>query len=126
MISPNGSFRQDTFVPFNPTNTSPPFFQIFDKSFLDILGSTPSIREIASNATFAFAHEAPIYDPTTDEIFFASNDGGALGMSDLNHNNKVGKISLAAAEAALAATKSGPVNVPVEEVGSRNFALIRR
>lgn len=116
VLSPNGPFRQNTFDPFNPTNTSPPFFQIFDKSFLAILGSSPSIREIASNATFAFAHEAPIYDPATDEVFFASNDGGALGMSDLNHNNKVGKISLKAAEAALAATKSGPVNVPVEEL----------
>ncbi|KAJ7596200.1 D-lactonohydrolase-like protein [Mycena floridula] len=115
VMGANASFRQNTFVGFNPTGTPAPFFQIFDQGFLAVLGPTASIREIASNATFAFALEAPIYDPATDEIFFASSDGGALGMSDLNHNNKIGKISLKAAEAALAAS-NGTVNVPVEEL----------
>ena len=49
---------------------------------------------IAENDTFAFAHEAPIWVPPTDEVFFASNDGGALGFSDINHNNQVSKINL--------------------------------
>ncbi|KAJ3477050.1 hypothetical protein NLI96_g10728 [Meripilus lineatus] len=54
---------------FNPTNTTPPFFQIFHPSFLSILGPSPSIRSIASNPGFAFAHEAPVWDERTDEVF---------------------------------------------------------
>ena len=59
-----------------------------------MLGPNASIRLISQNETFAFAHEAPIWVPATDEVFFASNDGGALGMSDIDHNSQVSKISL--------------------------------
>lgn len=50
--------------------------------------------------------------PDTNEVFFASNDGGPLGMSDLNHNSVVGKINLTDVDNALAANNS-VVNVPV-------------
>ncbi|KAK0458886.1 calcium-dependent phosphotriesterase [Desarmillaria tabescens] len=120
VLGANGSFRESSFdnaTFFNPTLTAPPFFQVFHEGFLDILGPSSSIREIASNASFAFAHEAPIYFPETDEMFFASNDGGSLGMSDLYHNNVYGKISLSAAEDALEANPDGGVvNVPVTEL----------
>lgn len=109
----NTTFRESAFDTFfNPTSTAPPFFQIFDQSFLSILGPNPSIREVASNSTFAFAHEAPIFVPATNEVFFSSNDGRPLGMSDLDHNNMVGKISLNDVDAALAANDS-IINVPV-------------
>ncbi len=81
-----------------------------------MLGASPSLTEIASNPGFAFAHEAPIYVPETDELFFASNDGGPLGMSDLDHNNEVSKISMAEVEAALARKSSSPINVTVTPV----------
>lgn len=119
VLGANGSFRTSSFNQFfNPTSTNPPFFQIFDEAFLDILGPNPSIQEVASNATFAFAHEGPIYNPPTDEVFFASSDGGPLGNSDLNHNNQVSKISMAAVEVALASGHT-PVNVPFTPVSSR-------
>jgi gluconolactonase len=101
---------------FNPTGTHPPFFQIFDRDFLSVLGKAPRITEIASNATFAFAHEAPIYDAALDFVFFASNDGGALGMSDIDHNNTVGRISLKDVTTALHGSNGAAVNVPVTEV----------
>lgn len=87
---------------------------------MTILGSNPSIHEVASNDTFAFAHEAPIYVSETDEVFFASNGGGTLGNSDINHNNEVGKINMKDVEAALAANSS-EINVPVTEVGVHPF-----
>ena len=87
---------------------------------MTILGSNPSIYEVASNDTFAFAHEAPIYVSETDEVFFTSNGGGTLGNSDINHNNEVGKISMKDVEAALAANSS-EINVPVTEVGVHPF-----
>ena len=116
VLGNNATFRVNAFTTyFNPTSTSPPFFQIFDQAFLSILGPNPSIREVASNATFAFAHEAPIYVPATDEVFFASNAGGPLGMSDLNHNNVYSKISLKDVDAAFAANET-TINVPVTVV----------
>ncbi|KAF5354299.1 hypothetical protein D9756_007197 [Leucocoprinus leucothites] len=107
-----GPFNQH----FNPTNATPPIFQVFNEAFLDILGSNASIAEIASNATFAFAHEAPVYIPETDEVFFASDEGVPLGHSDLNHNNMVFKLSLANAERALQESGGEAVNVPITHV----------
>ncbi|KAF8492523.1 hypothetical protein JB92DRAFT_3002938, partial [Gautieria morchelliformis] len=92
VLGANGNFRDDT--PWNPTNTTPPVFQVWDSSFLDILGSNPSVRLISGRDDFAFAHEAPIWIPATNEVFFAGNDGGPLGMSSLTRNNQVFKISL--------------------------------
>ncbi|KIJ56359.1 hypothetical protein M422DRAFT_774140 [Sphaerobolus stellatus SS14] len=109
VLGNNGSFRTIT-VPFNPTDLSPPFFQVWDTRFLDILGSSPSIRVIAERDDFAFAHEAPIWDPVEDQVFFASNDGGALGMSDLLHNNQVNRISLKDVKG------SGPQNITFTKV----------
>lgn len=115
----NGPFRQSSITQFfNPSNATPPFFQVFDPRFLTILGPNPSIRSVAANPNFAFAHEAPIWLPDTDEVTFASNDGGALGMSDINHNNQVAKISLKEVQAAIQKAGPGvhPVNVTVTKV----------
>lgn len=82
------------------------------------MGPSPSLHLIASNDSYAFAHEAPIWSEFTDEVFFAANAGGTLGMSDINHNSKVGKISLKEAEKALDAPgNNGTVQVKVTEVG---------
>ncbi|KAI5830481.1 calcium-dependent phosphotriesterase [Schizophyllum commune Tattone D] len=67
---------------------------LFDKTFAHMLGKGARITEVARNDSFAFAHEAPIWDPKTEDVYFASNAGGALGMSGLHANNRVGKISL--------------------------------
>ncbi|KAF8505201.1 D-lactonohydrolase-like protein [Hysterangium stoloniferum] len=109
ILGDNGIFRTST-TPFNPTGHEPPFFQAWDMRFLDILGPNPSVRIIAERDDFAFAHEAPIWDPTSDRIFFASNDGGALGMSDLNHNNQVSFINLKDVKG------SGPQNITFTKV----------
>ncbi|VDB92365.1 unnamed protein product [Peniophora sp. CBMAI 1063] len=116
VMGPNATFRTDTTTElFNPTNTTPPFFQVFDEAFLDILGSNSTIRAIATDPTFAFAHEAPIWDSTTDEVFFCSNDGGALGHNDINTNSQVFKISLGDVADAIEAANSSTsaVNITV-------------
>jgi hypothetical protein len=57
-------------------------------------------------------------------VFFASNDGGSLGNSDINHNNKVGKISMKDVEASFQSLKPGDegkaFQVPVTEVSISN------
>ncbi|KAK2460061.1 hypothetical protein APHAL10511_007938 [Amanita phalloides] len=111
VLGPTGNpFRSSSFAEsefFNPTSTQPPFFQVFDSSFLSILGPNATIHEIASNDTFAFAHEAPIYDPVTDQVFFASNAGGPLSNSGFDRNNQVAKISMKEVETLIAEVPVG-------------------
>ena len=122
VLGQNATFRSSSFTEFfNPTNTTPPFFQAFDPAFFDVLGPNPSIRVIASNPGFAFAHEAPIWVQKTNEVFFASNDGGPLGFSDIDHNNQVSKISLDEVAAAIKDAKdaSSALNVTVTAVSDQ-------
>ncbi|KAG1813523.1 uncharacterized protein BJ212DRAFT_1300931 [Suillus subaureus] len=87
-------WRNSSAIGFNPTNTAPPFIQVFDRSFLDVTGPSATIRKIASNPDFAFAHEAPIYVEDLNLVFFASNAGGALGYSGWHNNSVVGMINM--------------------------------
>lgn len=79
VLDPHGSFRNSSqrFEPTSNVTLKPPYFQIFDKKFLDILGPTPSVRVIVENDTFAFAHEAPMWVPGTDDVYF--NGGKTIG-----------------------------------------------
>lgn len=99
----------------NPTNTTPPFLQVFHKAFLsDILGPDAFIVELASNDTFAFAHEAPIWVPDTNRLYFSSNNGGRLGNSGLEKNNVVSFIDLDEVQREIAANgKEEALNVAV-------------
>ncbi|KIJ16257.1 hypothetical protein PAXINDRAFT_114080 [Paxillus involutus ATCC 200175] len=98
---------------FNPTNTTPPFIQIFDPSFLQVTGPNATIRLIASHPGFAFAHEAPIYVPDLNVVFFASNGGGALGYSGWYNNSVVGMINMTEVDMSLTST-AGDINVQVQ------------
>ncbi|KIJ46301.1 hypothetical protein M422DRAFT_250350 [Sphaerobolus stellatus SS14] len=94
VLGDNGTFRTSA-TPFNPQNLTPPFFQVWDLRFLDILGPKPRVRIIAERDDFEFAHEAPIWDPIQDQVFFASaNIGPPLGNVNFNHNNDIFVIQL--------------------------------
>ena len=119
VLGVNGSFREDAIAQFfNPTNTTPPFFQVFDPEFLNILGPNAKIRSVAVNPALAFAHEAPVWVPETDEVFFSSRAGNVPGVSDIDHNNRVSKINLGEVARAIEAVGPGarPVNVSVTQV----------
>ncbi|KAF9011027.1 hypothetical protein BDZ89DRAFT_1047441 [Hymenopellis radicata] len=105
-------WRVNSSMTFDPSDSSAPIFQIFDPDFLNILGSEPSLRVIASNPDFAFAHEAPVWVPDSDEVFFTSNAAGHLGHSGLDQNNQMGKISLQEVAAAIR-NGTGSINVTV-------------
>ncbi|KAH7920852.1 calcium-dependent phosphotriesterase [Leucogyrophana mollusca] len=97
---------------FNPTNTAPPFIQVFDPSFLTILGPSATIRPIAANPGFAFAHEAPVYDRENNLLFFSSNDGGPLGYNGWYNNSVVSYINMTEVDEAIAANPED-VNVQI-------------
>ncbi|KAF8888412.1 hypothetical protein CPB84DRAFT_1786303 [Gymnopilus junonius] len=114
VLGQNATFRQNGLIQqFNPTNTTPPFFQIFHPDFLTVLGPNAFVRSIAKNATFAsgFAFEAPIFNPPTNEIFFASSVFPP--ESSFTHSNQISKINMTLVENALA-QKVADINVPFE------------
>ncbi|KAG1883845.1 calcium-dependent phosphotriesterase [Suillus subluteus] len=117
-------WRNSSAIGFNPTNTPPPFIQVFDSSFLDITGPSATIRKIASNPGFAFAHEAPIYVQDLNLVFFASNGGGALGYSGWYNNSVVSMINMTEVDMALAST-TRDVNIQVQTLNlSDNVQMV--
>ncbi|KAH9837864.1 D-lactonohydrolase-like protein [Rhodofomes roseus] len=120
VLGEHGSFRQNSFTEFfNPTNTSPPFFQIFHPEFLRVLGDRPTIRTIASRPGTIFAHEAPVWFPESDEVFFGSHCQGPEGWRDCRGNNFMSKISMREVKDAVraAGTKYGaPLNITVTQL----------
>jgi len=102
----------DSFVGFNPTNTTPPVIQIFDPSFLKVTGVDATIRLVASHPGFAVAHEAPIYVPELNLVFFASYPGGYSGWYN---NSVISMVNMTEVDIALAATTGG-VTVPIQTV----------
>ncbi|KAG2129574.1 uncharacterized protein EDB93DRAFT_1182405 [Suillus bovinus] len=117
-------WRNSSAIGFNPTNSAPPSIQVFDPSFLDVTGLSATIREIASNPGFDFAHEAPIYVPDLNLVFFVSTDGGALSYSGWYNNSVVGVINMTLVDEALART-TGNVNVQVQTLNlSDNVQMV--
>jgi len=108
-------WRNLSSVGFNPTNIAPPFIQVFDPSFLEVIGPSATIRGIASNPGFSFAHEAPIYVPDLNVLFFASTGGGPLSYSGWYNNSVVSMINMTEVDMALAST-AGNVNVQVQTI----------
>ncbi|KAH9475556.1 Lactonohydrolase oryL [Psilocybe cubensis] len=112
VMGQNATFRENGFkTTFNPTNGTPPFFQIFHSDFLDILGPKATVRTIAVNDTFAsgFAFEAPFFNAPTNEIFFASSV--FVPESSFNHTNRISKINMTLVEEALAEDVAN-INIP--------------
>ncbi|KAK3672211.1 hypothetical protein LTR78_007964 [Recurvomyces mirabilis] len=49
-----------------------PVFAIYEDTFLDVVGKEPSITCVLER-DYAFAHEAPVYIPEQDAVYFTSN-----------------------------------------------------
>ncbi|KAF7317880.1 SGL domain-containing protein [Mycena kentingensis (nom. inval.)] len=86
VLDPLGPFRNGSEL-YEPaqTNLTPPYFQVYDDRFMDIIGPNPTLRVIVENDTFPFAHDGPIWVPSTNEVFMT---GGRL------QGRPVSKISL--------------------------------
>ncbi|PWY75047.1 calcium-dependent phosphotriesterase [Aspergillus heteromorphus CBS 117.55] len=51
----------------------PPAFEFYDSRFLNITGPAPKLEVLLENEDFAFAHEASVFIPSTNELFVTSN-----------------------------------------------------
>ncbi|KAF5020313.1 hypothetical protein F66182_7689 [Fusarium sp. NRRL 66182] len=74
-------------------------FHIYDAEFLEIIGNDPTLTLLAASDTDPIFHEAVVWYPPTDEVFFVQNAGDPAAGTGLNKSSVIQKISLAEAEA---------------------------
>ncbi|KAL2415640.1 hypothetical protein ABEF95_004561 [Exophiala dermatitidis] len=74
-------------------------FHVYDEAFYDIIGTNPTLTVIASQASNPLFHEAVVWYPPTDEVFFVQNAGARDAGTGLNKSNVILKISLSQAAA---------------------------
>ncbi|EXJ67013.1 gluconolactonase [Cladophialophora psammophila CBS 110553] len=87
-------------------------FHVYDESFLEIIGPNPTLTLIASTSSNPLFHEAVVWYPPTDEIFFVQNAGATAAGTGLNKSNIIQKISLnQAASVSSLRNASGQVDV---------------
>lgn len=77
-------------------------FHVYDDSFLEIIGDSPTLSIIARSDTDPIFHEAVVWYPPTDEVFFVQNAGAPAAGTGLEKSNIIQKISLPEAEEVVA------------------------
>lgn len=102
----NGS---NLFIPPNTTAQSlldrP--FHVYDSAFLSIIGSNPTLTVVASTSGDPLFHEAVVWFPPTDEVFFVQNAGAKAAGTGLQKSAVVQKIALSQVSAALQGLSGG-------------------
>lgn len=93
-------------------------FHIYDDAFYKVIGSTPTLTLLAESASDPLFHEAVIWYPPTDEVFFCQNSGAAAAGTGLNKSAIIEKISLAQA-AQIAASNNTNARVNVTTVNTQ-------
>ncbi|KAF1732852.1 Gluconolactonase [Beauveria bassiana] len=91
-------------------------FLVFDPEFLEIIGSDPKLAIIAETEKDPLFHEAVVWIPATDEVFFAQNAGAPDAGTGLNKSSIVQKVSVSEALQVASGNKTG--HVKVETVSS--------
>ncbi|KAJ4985352.1 evolved d-pantonohydrolase [Stagonosporopsis vannaccii] len=96
-------------------------FHIYDEEFYDVIGSNPSLTQIAASESDPIFHEAVTWYPARDEVFFVQNAGAPAAGTGLNKSSIIQKISLADAEKVRNGTLSA---APVTIVNTTNPQVI--
>ncbi|KAF4333364.1 gluconolactonase [Fusarium beomiforme] len=74
-------------------------FHVYDAEFLDIIGSKPTLTLLSTSENDPIFHEAVVWNPPTEEVFFVQNAGDPNAGTGLAKSSVIQKISLAEAEA---------------------------
>ncbi|KAK5993096.1 Lactonohydrolase oryL-like protein [Cladobotryum mycophilum] len=93
-------------------------FHIYHPDFLDIIGSNPTLTLIAQDDTNPLFHEAVVWYPPTDEVFFVQNAGAPDAGTGLNVSSIIQKISMKEAMA-VSHERNAVGKVTVEKVTSK-------
>lgn len=104
------------FVPPGTTKESlkaKPFL-VFSDDFYNVIGSNPTLTLIAKTDGDPLFHEAVVWYPPTDEVFFVQNAGAEAAGTGLAKSAIIQKIALSQADAVTSQVDaSGQVNVTV-------------
>ncbi|KAI5459010.1 evolved D-lactonohydrolase [Mariannaea sp. PMI_226] len=91
-------------------------FHIYDEEFYSIIGPDPSLTVIATSERDPIFHEAVVWYPPTDEVFFVQNAGAPAAGTGLEKSAIIQKISLLEAETSRRSmAKNSEVTVTVVE-----------
>lgn len=74
-------------------------FHVYHDEFYDVIGSEPTFTLIAETGSDPVFHEAVVWYPPTNEVFFVQNAGAPAAGTGLNKSSIISKISLAQADA---------------------------
>ncbi|KAI1339131.1 D-lactonohydrolase [Xylariaceae sp. FL0016] len=97
-------------------------FHIYDEEFYDVLGPNPTLTLIAHDDSNPLYHEATLWYPPTDEMFFAQNAGATAAGTGLNKSAIIMKISLSEA-AAVSSQRNATGKVNVVTVDSNPMVI---
>jgi gluconolactonase len=87
---------------------------VYSDEFYNIIGSNPTVTLIAQTDGDPLFHEAVVWYPPTDEVFFVQNAGAAEAGTGLAKSAIIQKIALSQADAVTNLTDaSGKVDVVV-------------
>ncbi|EXJ59593.1 gluconolactonase [Cladophialophora yegresii CBS 114405] len=92
-------------------------FHVYDDAFYDIIGPNPTLTVLASQGTNPLFHEAVVWYPPTDEVFFVQNAGAAAAGTGLNKSNIIQKIALSQA-AAVSSMRNASGEVRIQTVNA--------
>ncbi|KAI3330425.1 gluconolactonase [Ustulina deusta] len=97
-------------------------FHVYDDEFYDVIGSNPTLTLIAQSETDPIFHEAVVWYPPTNEVFFVQSAGAPASGTGLNKSAIIQKISLAEAEA-VSTKRNATGQVKVHVVDSNPVVL---
>ncbi|KAK4149826.1 hypothetical protein C8A00DRAFT_37576 [Chaetomidium leptoderma] len=93
-------------------------FHIYDEEFLDIIGPNPTLTLLNHTESDPIFHEAPVWYPAKDEMFFVQNAGAKAAGTGLAKSAIIQKISLSTVTPAIASQRNASGSVKVEAVNS--------
>ncbi|KAI1146614.1 gluconolactonase [Nemania diffusa] len=97
-------------------------FHVYDDEFYEVIGPNPTLTLIASSGTDPLFHEAVVWYPPTNEMFFVQNAGAPAAGTGLNKSAIIQKISLDEANA-VSAKRNATGSVKVHVVDSNPTVL---
>ncbi|RYP03795.1 hypothetical protein DL764_004907 [Monosporascus ibericus] len=97
-------------------------FHIYDDEFYDVIGSNPTLTLIARTESDPLFHEAVVWYPPTDEVFFVQNAGARAAGTGLNKSSIILKIDLSEA-AAVSDRRNATGAVSVHRVDSNPLVV---
>jgi len=116
------------FSPFFPPGTTLESlkaqpFHIYDEDFLAIIGPNPTLTLLNHTDTDPIFHEAAVWYPEKDEMFFVQNAGAKAAGTGLAKSAIIEKISLSAVTPSIASQQNASGSVKVEVVDSNPMVI---